>query len=482
MLKYYKEQVHYNDKIDYGIGIITGWQGTYKDEIFNSLDSSNKDKVVSCGHLYSKNGINYIIRNLFLNPHINHLIILSDSSFNRKDMSISCETLLSFITLSIEEFNINFKIDEESKKEFIEYFKNHITVCSFLSLNETIKNIDLNITEWTKVKEFEDLKEKQNTSFPSEKVGFSVKSDTIADAWKKMLFLINTYGVLKKTDYEETDKQKELLNLSVVIRNEDINNKYIPEFLGLSKEEIENYCETFLQSELPLGVRYTYPNRLMEYDSLNSTAINQLEYMENILREKTYSRRSIASLWNPSLDTINNEVPCLDLIQAIIEDNELHLIGYFRSNDIYDAWVRNAFGLLSIQKRLCENLNLKKGYLSTIAGSAHVYERNFLNMQELINKEEISFCEEDARGYFTINIVEKQIVVKLFSKENDLLKTFISKDQFELRRLLSPYISVMQHAIYIGQELQKASICLENDLDYIQDSKLILKKQLDNKK
>ena len=38
------------------------------------------------------------------------------------------------------------------------------------------------------------------------------------------------------------------------------------------------------------------------------------------------------------------------------------------------------------------------------------------------------------------------------------------------------HISNLDHAFYLGQELMKAEIALENDFPYVQDKKLVLKK------
>ena len=79
----------------------------------------------------------------------------------------------------------------------------------------------------------------------------------------------------------------------------------------------------------------------------------------------------------PYLESRNNEGPCLNMYQAIIQNNALYMTFYFRSNDIYNAYPRSIYGVLKIQEELCKRLNVENGYVNTIAGSSHVYERNF---------------------------------------------------------------------------------------------------------
>lgn len=68
MLKFYKHVVLYNDSIEKGIGIITGWKNP--PEIKEKLSEEAMKKVMTIGTLYTTEGINHIIANLFLNPQI----------------------------------------------------------------------------------------------------------------------------------------------------------------------------------------------------------------------------------------------------------------------------------------------------------------------------------------------------------------------------------------------------------------------------
>jgi len=89
MLKYYANTVLYNDTIETGMGIITGWKKPSL--IKEHLTKESLEKTKTIGTLYTKNGINYIIANLFLNPEINHLIFLEDSDIDNT-MSESVKT------------------------------------------------------------------------------------------------------------------------------------------------------------------------------------------------------------------------------------------------------------------------------------------------------------------------------------------------------------------------------------------------------
>lgn len=465
MLKYYKNTVLYYDHIKTGIGIITGWKKP--NLIREHLTQESLNKVKTIGTLYTKNGINYIIANLFLNPEINHLILLEDSDIYNK-MSESIKTFLSFLKTGKIDFQEKFHYSEDCIYEFCTYFKNHISVVSSHDLNEKINEISLESNWRSKPLELEVIKVENAETLVSEKQGFMVRANTVKEAWERSLKLIGTYGNLKLSDYDE--RQMELINLSIIVKNEDLTSPSMLGTLEITEKELKAYEESLLVKEMVLDIKYTYGSRFRNFHG-----IDQLDYMVETLKNKPYSRRAISVLWDPCLEVNNNEGPCLDLYQAVIQDNVLYMTAYFRSNDIYNAYPRNIYGILKIQDELCKRLNLEKGYVNTIACSAHVYERNFEDLK-VFSESNILFCDEDERGYFFIETGDDGIQVTLYNKEGVEQKVFQGTSANGLRDAICFHTSNIEHAFYLGQEIAKAEIAYKNELPYIQDKELILKK------
>ena len=70
---------------------------------------------------------------------------------------------------------------------------------------------------------------------------------------------------------------------------------------------------------------------------------------------------------------------------------------------------------------------------------------------------EVAFCNE-----------KNNIVLKVVGKKPiDIYQTIINKEKLPIRK---------DHAAYLGRELQKAFIALENNLEYVQDEELHLSK------
>ena len=95
----------------------------------------------------------------------------------------------------------------------------------------------------------------------------------------------------------------------------------------------------------------------------------------------------------------------------------------------------------------------------------------------------------DPKGYFLINIDRKNNLLRVgyckFTKQgnnpvNDMVAEIVGKTAIEIVNTLirENYISSLQHAGDIGIELCKAELALKNNLDYVQDKDLNLKKFL----
>lgn len=464
MIKYYKNRVIFKE--GFGVGIITGWKNCHK--IYQSLTEENQKKVASCGQLYSVDGINYILANGYLNPQINTYILLKDSDLYKEEKADSISAFEQFLNTGVLPFTLKFCFSKEDLQKYQEYFKQHFVVLLKKDLNSFLSSFSVFPENWTEKKEIQEHTITDIKQFPSEITGFSVRAEKVKDAYERALKLIDVYGMVKPSSYDE--KQKELINLSITVKNEDLHKPSIVENTKITEREIEHYVESLLKKQRAMDITYTYGNRFRDFKGTD-----QLEYMVNTLKQEPYSRRAVAILWDPILDTKTKEVPCLNLYQAIVQGETLHLLSYLRSNDVYDGWPKNIYGLLKIQEYLCDALHYQKGYVNTITGSAHIYERNFEEVNDFLGKHKVSFCEEEERGYFVIEVGE-EIVVQLYSKAGVFLKEYRGKSASALRSLCSFHVSNMDHAMYLGEELAKAEMALKWNLPYVQDQDLTLPK------
>ncbi len=86
---------------------------------------------------------------------------------------------------------------------------------------------------------------------------------------------------------------------------------------------------------------------------------------------------------------------------------------------------------------------------------------------------------QDYKGYFTIKpfLSQKKVFVRYYDSKNILKYTFagINTSQIIQSIIERKLISRLDHAAYLGKEIEKAIIALKNKLNYVQDRELQLK-------
>lgn len=215
-------------------------------------------------------------------------------------------------------------------------------------------------------------------------MAFLIEKDEIADGWETLVRKIMEEG--QEIKDERGSLTRELLNIMVSIKRplgKDLSDYYlgnianlknikIPEGYFWSGEKLDIYSEQFISKDRQ-GFIYTYGNRLREHFK----GIDQINEAIERLRNCPESRRAISVTWDPVMDTENDEVPCMILVDLKIRDGKLNITGLWRSHDIYGAWFPNAVGLSNLAQYAAGELGIKVGTLTIHSISAHIYEVNF---------------------------------------------------------------------------------------------------------
>ena len=117
---------------------------------------------------------------------------------------------------------------------------------------------------------------------------------------------------------------------------------------------------------------YTYPERLQNYQGRN-----QLIDIVNRLQQDIGSNRAVAVTFNPFVDNEYDDIPCLQLIQALVRNDKLILSVYFRSNDLYGAFPSNMMFLTYLGMKIAKELDVKFDYIDYHCSSLHIYETDY---------------------------------------------------------------------------------------------------------
>ena len=127
---------------------------------------------------------------------------------------------------------------------------------------------------------------------------------------------------------------------------------------------------------------YTYPERLQNYQGRN-----QLIDIVNRLQQDIGSNRAVAVTFNPFIDNKRDDIPCLQLIQALVRNDKLILSVYFRSNDLYGAFPSNMMFLTYLGMKIANELDVKFDYIDYHCSSLHVYETDYEQASKVILNE-----------------------------------------------------------------------------------------------
>ena len=83
-------------------------------------------------------------------------------------------------------------------------------------------------------------------------------------------------------------------------------------------------------------------------------------------------------------------------------------------------------------------------------------------------------CMLDDKGFFLIRIENKQIEVGFCDSDFVMTHKFMGKDVEKLYKTIVKELNIenKQHLAYLGMELEKARVCLDFGLEYVQDEKI----------
>jgi thymidylate synthase len=524
--------IHYKDRLYFAnlksnVGIVTLWS-----PLQTILPKLNQEHFYVGGQLYSKRGINFMIRNILANPVLDTILICG------ANLSGSAESLVNFVEKGIDENNNvigveKSPIDIEIDKSALELFRKNVKIVNLAGefkvdviQKELEKHFKGEIKPWAEPQTFPEAEKVTAEKFPSEKTTYNIRSESIKDAWVQILRHLMKFG--SKKGMIKVGEVRELVNIVTVIEDEDPYKPDIPEWFNFNIDDLKLYYKGFFSKDAesedynygqrifshPLGIPnedYKSPNNtkmagecinaLMHQciedkktiDELRGFTLNQIEEVYLKLKSYKYDRGAVVSIWNPWVDNISKgwqsdenvksagNVPCMTQLQFAYRDHKLHLTAYFRSNDMFDAWPRNAFALRKLQFDLAKKLDLKPGLLTTISSLGQIYEPNFDEAKKIVEKfKDKAFCRNDMRGNYIIEVEGKEIVAKhTDTSGNEILEEFridgtLPKSAMKMADILVNNLGLSEivHALDIGRELMKAEIAVKNGLKYTQDKDL----------
>lgn len=432
------------------------------------------------GQLYSKEGINFILRNILANPRIRYIIICGT------ELSGSGKALVDFFAKGVDKENNIIDNDfaaihKEIPFEALELVRknvrceNLIGVTDVEVIKEKIKNYQLAGKSFCEPQTFPEPKNDLAISFPSEETVYPIRGKYVSAVWLEIIKHIWRFGTIRNNFYGGS--VREIFNIAAVVTDEDsLDPKMFP-YMQVSKEEIEKYCQYILNGNKGDEV-YTYGERLWNYKGINQVEDVIIPY----LKKYPTDRAAVAMMFDLAVDHKASRAPCMCMVQAATLGDKLNLTAYFRSHAVFSGWVLNAFGLRRLQKHIADKLNLKMGTLTVFSNCAHIYDNEWSAAEKIVKEYGANFeLVLDPRGYFMISLDKKEIIAKHYSPDGKFLEEF-RQDGMMPKAAIALYaklaaanaVSVISHAFDLGVELEKAETAVKNNLEYTQDKPLKL--------
>ena len=472
--------------------VITGW--TVKGALAKKLQPH---EFAVIGQLYSPTrGISLLIRNLLVNPHVRFLVVLNATKEDRN--AGGCECLLDFFRNGFEEGTsdtgrrcwvicspIPGYIDLEIDAHALEQLRRSLFVAEFHSIAEAVSQVKSfalqdTVEPWSTPLEFP-MSSVVPTVLPGPRYGHRIEGQTIAETWVKIIHRIKTTGTIRPTGYD--GQWQELIDLMAVVSNEP-PGFYFPEpnYLPCDRAFIQEYISQILEdAPQQEGVKYTYGQRLRSWFGRD-----QIEQVIEKLIGEIDAASAVMSLWDVQ-DHDKGGSPCLNHIWVRVVDNELSLTATLRSNDMFAAWPANAMGLRALQQYIRDAIakrsryDLQMGPLMTVSQSAHIYDDTWENADKLIQTQYAKICQQrnfaDPSGNFAISVQNGQILVEQMTPgSGEVVNHYSGRSASQLYRQIASNCPSLQvdHAMYLGTELQKAEIVVstQQGLIYEQDKPL----------
>lgn len=132
---------------------------------------------------------------------------------------------------------------------------------------------------------------------------------------------------------------------------------------------------------------------------------DQYEYVKSMLINAPNTRQAIIHI-KEARDLINNpskDVNCTVCLQFFFRDDELHMTTYMRSNDLWMGFPYDVFQFTALQVLLSMELGVEIGTYTHIAGSLHLYERDYKTAMK--NKKDL---EDENKFYLEYQKIKKK--------------------------------------------------------------------------
>lgn len=228
-----------------------------------------------------------------------------------------------------------------------------------------------------------------------------VEGDTLPEAWEKSVLATWKEGLDIKTEYDKPGDPPSKDSTMIMVVNDPLKEPRIHRAFPGGLEDLEVYRQEVVSGIHDHWIKpeegkwtYTYHQRLASFP-IEGEVIDQIQFMINKLAATPYTRRAQGITWNPKLDTVTDDPPCLQRIwcRLVKQDDGsfiLNMNTHWRSRDAYKASFMNIFALTDLQRIMAEEISkrlkskVSVGRYVDISDSFHIYGSYFQDFKNFL--------------------------------------------------------------------------------------------------
>lgn len=218
-----------------------------------------------------------------------------------------------------------------------------------------------------------------------------VRSETLDEAWLSWFEKMKSDNSIKSLKSRDGEVASEIINAITVLEN-PTKNIMTNQVRRLSMRYAVGEMLWYLSGNPELKAIQNY-TKAWDRMSDNGKTVNsnygflikdaygfdQYEYCKELLRKDINSRQAVIHIKMPrnTIENPTNDLNCTVCLQFLVRDGKLYCTTYMRSNDLWLGFPYDVFQFTCIQIRMAMELGLDIGSYTHIAGSLHIYERDF---------------------------------------------------------------------------------------------------------
>ena len=475
------------------VAIVCGWtKRQFMQKRLEAVDPGIMDKLAGIGQMYTaERGVDMLIRNLLANPRIDTVI------FCGKDKSGATGEAEHFLNagrrLEQDETSSGAKYTRTDDGDRVRVWGD-IPVEVISKLRERInwirpldrrdQEVDDGLIVETIHHHFAPKGPNDLTDevcvyeppkpdvelFPAPNSVQVLRAKTVADGWLELLHYIMTYGKRVPTHYDQDTL--EIMDLVMVITEQPARfnpdkPENLPEFMPFMADHMNQYISALMSPEKDPDVTYTYGNLIRAHFGRDQF----LDTAQKLAKDRD-TRSAVISLWD-----VQNKMkgsPCLNHIWFRILEGKLNMTATIRSNDMFQGWPENAYGLRRMQIHMRDMIlkyegefqsdeggrhQMEMGDLVIVSQSAHIYEDCWGPAKEIVAKHRKykEWWDEKGQWIFTPSLPGRCKAV-LMARSGEILEEIhgsstIVRAEIAKRGLVSD----IGHALYVGQMIERAA-------------------------